>query len=170
MLRQRAECTAQPGGSSHTTLPSPSHGMCVPLLVSSCVARVSSISCYYLPTFLQHFLVDPFLFVLFFSVCTKSATEQPSPDLHSNPRPRPSAGGAAAVTCRRVARTSVRSATHGAKAGRREGGRRRPRRSQSSGAGHRAATTTPTKRNRATATSVTTSNRFIAADHDHAQK
>ncbi|KAJ0005253.1 hypothetical protein NQD34_011467 [Periophthalmus magnuspinnatus] len=49
----------------------------------------------------------------------------------------------------------------------REGGRRAqaPKESPSSDAGHRAVTTTLTKRNRATATSVTTLNRFIAADH-----
>lgn len=94
-------------------------------------------------------------------------TEQLNPDLHSNPRPRPrfSAGGVAAVMCPRVAQTSAQSATRVGKAERRAGGRRRPRRSLSSGAGRRAATTTRTKRNRATATSVTTSNRFTAADH-----
>lgn len=96
-------------------------------------------------------------------------TEQPNPDLRSNPRPRPrlrlSAGGVAAVMCPRVAQTSAQSATRVARAERRAGGRRRPRKSPSSGAGRRAVTTTPTKRNRATATSVTTSNRFTAADH-----
>lgn len=131
-------------------------------LFSLSMSPLSSGFIFYWSTFLQYFLVDPFF--LFFFVCSKSATEQPSPDLHSNPRPRPSAGGAAAATCRRAARTSARSATLGAKAGRREGGRRRPKRNRSSGAGHRAATTTPTKRNRATATSATTSNRSTAAD------
>lgn len=94
-------------------------------------------------------------------------TEQSNLDLRSNPRPRPrpSAGGVAAVMCPRVAQTSAQSATRVARAGKRAGGRRRPRKSPSSGAGRRAATTTPTKRNRATAMSVTTSNRFTAADH-----
>lgn len=93
-------------------------------------------------------------------------TEQPNPDLHSNPRPRPrlSAVEVGAATCPQVAQTSAQSATRVARAGREAGGRRRPKKSQSSGAGHRAVTTTPTKRNRATATSVTTSNRFTAAD------
>lgn len=93
-------------------------------------------------------------------------TEQPSLDHPSSPRPRlrPNADGVAAVTCPRVAQTSVQSATHVARAGREAGGRRRPKKSLSSGVGHRAVTTTPTKRNRATATNVTTSNRFTAAD------
>ncbi len=108
------------------------------------------------------FLFTPPLFL-----CTKSVTEQPNPDLRSNPRPRPrlSADGVAAAMCPRVAQTSAQSATLVARAERRAGGRRRPRKSPSSGAGRRAATTTPTKRNRATAMSVTTSNRFTAADN-----
>lgn len=108
-----------------------------------------------------------FLFAPPLFLCTKSVIEQPNPDLRSNPRPRPrlSAGGVAAVMCPRVAQTSARSATRVARAERQAGGRRRPRKSPSSGAGRRAATTTPTKRNRATAMSVTTSNRFTAADH-----
>lgn len=88
-----------------------------------------------------------------------------SQDPHSNPRPRHSVAGVAAVMCPQDAQTSVQSATHVARAGRGVDGRRRPRKSQSSDAGHRAVTTTRTKRNRATATSVTTLNRFIAADH-----
>lgn len=94
-------------------------------------------------------------------------TEQPNPDLHSNPRPRLSAGEVAAVMCPRVAQTSAQSVIHVARVERRADGRRRPKKSPSSGAGRRAATTTPTKRNRATAMSATTSNRFTAADHIH---
>lgn len=96
-------------------------------------------------------------------------TEQPSLDHRSNHRPRHSVVGVAAVMCPRVAQTSAQSATHGARAERGAEGRRRPRKSPSSDAGHRAVTTTLTKRNRATATSVTTLNRFIAADHIHNQ-
>lgn len=108
-----------------------------------------------------------FLFAPQLFLCTKSVTEQPNPDPRSSPRPRPrpSAGGVAAAMCPQVAQTSAQSATRVARAERRAGGRRRPRKSPSSGAGRRAATTTPTKRNRATAMSVTTSNRFTAADH-----
>lgn len=95
----------------------------------------------------------------------KSVNEQQNPDLRSNPRPRLSAGGVAAVMCPRVAQTSAQSATRVVRAESQEDGRRRPKKSRSSGAGHKAVTTTPTKRNRATATSVTTSNRFTAADH-----
>lgn len=99
------------------------------------------------------------------SLKKNSVTEQLNPDLHSNPRPRLNADGVAAAMCPQVARTSARSATPVARDGKQAGGRRRPKRSLSRGAGHRAATTMPTKRNRATATSATTSNRSTVADH-----
>ncbi len=109
------------------------------------------------------------LFVFAPHFCTNSVTGQSNPGLRSNPRPRPrlSAGGVAAVMCPQVAQTSVQNATLVARVERRADGRRRPKKSPSSGAGRKAATTTPTKRNRATAMSVTTSNRFTAADHTH---
>lgn len=163
VLRQRAKRTAQPGGTSHTTLPSASHGRGLPHL-NSC----STVLCQllqYLPG--PQLSIDLSSLSLCPPLCTKSVTEQPNPDLHSNPRLRPrfSAGGVAAVMCPQVAQTFAQSAIREARAERWEGGRRRPRKSPSSGAGRRAATTTPTKRNRATAMSVTTSNRFTAADH-----
>lgn len=113
--------------------------------------------------------IDLALFVSPLFLWTKSGTELSNPDLRSNPRPRTrlSAGGVAAVMCPQVAQTSVRSVTHVAKAERQAGGRRRPKKSPSSGAGRMAATTTPTKRNRATAMSVTTLNRSIAPDNTH---
>ena len=190
VLRKRAKCTAQPSGTSHTTLPSSGHGRCPPYFLNSSLALFSFVICWLylilplfvflflwfsLPIGLQLPLSCQFTFSLLF-LCTKSVTEQSNPDLHSNPRPRPrprlSAGGVAAAMCPQVAQTSARSATRVARAERRADGRRRPRKSPSSGVGRRAATTTPTKRNRATATSVTTSNRFTAADHirTHARK
>lgn len=195
VLRQRAKRTAQPSGTSHTTLPSSGHGRCLSYFLSCSTSPLSCVVCVLSFLCLSFFFCDscclssqllqypagpqlpfscqltflPFLFAPPLFLCTKSVTEQPNPDLRSNPRPRLrlSAGGVAAVMCPRVAQTSAQSATRVARAERRAGGRRRPRKSPSSGAGRRAATTTPTKRNRATAMSVTTSNRFTAADHMH---
>lgn len=62
VLRQRAKCTAQPSGTSHTTLPSSGHGRCPPYFLNSSLALF--VSCHLLVVSYPSFVCLSFSLIL----------------------------------------------------------------------------------------------------------